>query len=94
MKVKITVDERLVISAENELEAFALKTWYGRYRNRKSAKLEMDIPDEFPPDGMEAVSAFNKAMQPLGEMVPKFNRWLKETGNKKPFTDEHEPAKP
>lgn len=71
MKVALKMNEELVITAESELEAFALRAWHGRYRNRKEAKLVMDIPEEFLDHTL-----ITKWLDGVGRHLPDYYQWL------------------
>lgn len=73
MKAKITSNDELVITAENALEAFALKAWQRLYRHSKTVKLVMETPDEYLDH--EAILGW---ITNFGKHIPAYKDWLKE----------------
>lgn len=71
MKARLLSDGDLVISAENELEAFALTAWEGRRKNRSDgARLVIDPGSEW--HAWEGITKMNEVFGSAGKEAAEF----------------------
>jgi hypothetical protein len=76
MKARLLANGELIVSADNEVEAYALKVWDSKRRGRSGeAKLVIDIEGEWKT--WEGLQRFHEVMKPVGSMPARFQEWLK-----------------
>lgn len=75
MRAELHHDGKLVIKADNSVEAYALQQWE-RQRKNKRAELIIDYEGEWM--GWEGLKTFNDVFKQLGVTALEFKKWADE----------------
>ena len=83
MKVDLTNAGALIVSPENEVEAYALKMW-GRSRKSRKGTSSLVINTEIEVSGYTSIREFNKTFEGLGAQANRFREWLDKNPEESP----------